>query len=424
MKTLIKDGWLVDPSQNLFGVYDILIEEDKIVKIHENIVDEEATVIQASGLYICPGLVDMHVHLREPGYEYKETIESGALAAVAGGFTSIACMPNTNPVIDNKEVVEYVKNKGKNSKCNVYIMGSITKNLDGEEKSPYKELAKSGIVAITDDGKTVMNTRIMYEAMMDAKALGMPVSVHCEDAYLVYDRSINKGKVSEKLNLTGVPALAEEIIIWRDTVLADITECHVHIQHISTKKGLDLIRDAKKNGVMVSCEVTPHHITLTEEEVEKIGTNAKMSPPLRKKEDVEALIQGLFEGTIDVIATDHAPHSREEKDSDLTKAANGIVGLETSLGIALTELVHKRNMPLPMLIDKMSRKPSELLKIPGGTLKAGSFADIVIIDLEKEWTVDRDKFYSKSKNSPFQGRKLKGKAIATIVRGQIQYSEM
>lgn len=424
MKTLIKHGWLVDPSQNLFGVYDILIEEDKIVEIHENIVGEEATIIEASGYYVCPGLVDMHVHLRDPGYEYKETVETGALAAVAGGFTSIVCMPNTNPVIDNKEVIEYVKNKGENSKCNVYAMGSITKNLDGQEKSPYKDLVKSGIVGITDDGKTVMNTRVMYEAMMDAKALGILVSVHCEDSTLAFDRSINKGKISKKLNLTGVPALAEEIIIWRDIVLADITESHVHIQHISTEKSLDLIRDAKKNGTMISCEVTPHHITLTEEDVEKLGTNAKMSPPLRRKEDVEALIQGLFEGTIDVIATDHAPHSREEKDKDFIKAANGIVGLETSLGIALTELVHKRNMPLSMLIDKMSCKPSQLLKIPAGTLKIGSFADIVIIDLEKEWTVDREKFYSKSKNSPFQGRKLKGKAIATIVKGQIQYSEM
>lgn len=424
MKTLIKGGWVVDPSQNLFGIYDILIEDEKISKVEKHIEIDGCKVVEASGYYVCPGLIDAHVHLREPGQEYKETIETGAMAAVAGGFTSIVCMPNTTPVIDNEEVVQYVMNKGKKAKCNIYTMGSITKSLEGLEKSPYMELVKAGIVGITDDGKTVMNTRVMYEAMMDAKALEIPVSAHCEDINLVYDRSINKGKMSEELNLEGVPALAEEVIIWRDIVLADITEAHLHIQHISTKKALEMVREAKKKGINVTCEVTPHHFSLTEDEIKSLGSNGKMSPPLRTIEDVEALIEGIFDGTIDIIATDHAPHSTEDKEKNLVDAANGIVGLETALGISLLELVHKRKMSIEKLIDKMSCTPAKLFKIPGGTLKEGSFADIILLDIEKEWIVDSNKFYSKSKNSPFHNRKLRGKAVTTIVRGEIQFCEI
>lgn len=422
MKTLIKGGWVVDPSQQINEPLDVLIENGKIVKIEKNILEENEKVIDAKGKYIVPGLIDIHVHFREPGFEKKETIETGALAAAAGGFTSVVCMPNTSPVIDNVDTVNYIKEKGKNAACHIYMMGSITKNLEGNEMSPYKDLIKNGIVGITDDGKTVMDTRVMYEAMKEAKKLDLLVSTHCEDSNMVYDRSIHRGEISKKLNLEGIPPLAEEAIILRDIFLAEKTGAKIHIQHISTKKGVELVREAKKKGIKVSCEATPHHFTLTDGEILIKGSKAKMSPPLRTMEDVEAIKNGLLDGTIDAIATDHAPHTKEDKDKNLVEAANGIIGIETALGLALTELVHKRKMSLEDLIKRMSYIPAKLLNIPKGTLEIGKDADITIIDLEKEWVVDAEKFYSKARNTPFDGWKLKGKAVMTLVGGKIKYA--
>lgn len=422
MDILIKGGLVIDPSQKINETLDVLIKEGKIDKIGKDMKHCDCKVIDATGKYVVPGLIDMHVHFREPGFEKKETIETGALAAVAGGFTSVVCMPNTNPVIDSVDTVEFINKKSSKAACNVYMMGSITKKLDGKEISPYKDLIEAGVVGITDDGKTVMDAGIMYEAMKKAKELDILVSSHCEDINLVYDRSINMGEISNKLDLQGVPAIAEEIIILRDVFLAEKTGAKIHIQHISTKKGVEIVRNAKKKGINVTCEVAPHHFTLTDEAILNKGTNAKMSPPLRTSEDVEAIKKGLLDGTIDVIATDHAPHTEEDKSKDLLKAANGIVGLETVLGLALTELVHKGNMKLEDVINKLSGVPAKLLNIKKGTLKKGMDADITIIDLDQEWTVDKNSFYSKARNTPFDGQKLKGKAIMTIVKGEVKYN--
>ncbi|QXM05512.1 dihydroorotase [Crassaminicella indica] len=423
MKTLIKGGWVIDPSQKINEPLDLLIEHGKIIKIEKNIQVENKKVIDASGKYIVPGLIDMHVHFREPGFEKKETIKTGALSAVAGGFTSVVCMPNTSPVIDNVHTIDYIKEKAKDAACNIYFMGSITKDLEGKILTPYKALINEGIVGITDDGKTVMNTRVMYEAMEEAKNLDLLVSTHCEDIDMVYDRSINRGEISKQLNLEGIPPLAEEVIISRDIFLAEKIGAKVHIQHISTKNGVQLVREAKKKGVNISCEAAPHHFTLTDKEILKKGSSAKMSPPLRTAEDVEAIKEGLLDGTIDLIATDHAPHTKADKDKNLVEAANGIIGLETALGLALTELVHKGSMTLEALVKKMSYNPAKLLDIPKGTLKLGSDADVTIIDIEKEWVVDKEQFYSKARNTPFDGWKLKGKAVMTIVGGEIKYIE-
>ena len=423
MKILIKGGWIVDPSQNIDEPMDVLVNQGRIEKIEKDIVPNNYKIIDARGKYVTPGLIDMHVHFREPGFEEKETIETGAMAAVAGGFSTVVCMPNTKPVIDNPKIVAFIKEKASTAACNVLMMGSITKNLDGKEKSPYEALKNGGIVGITDDGKTVMDAGVMVEAMKVAKALDLLVSAHCEDIHLVYDRSIHLGEVSKKLNLLGIPAIAEEIIIQRDLFLAEEVGVRLHIQHISTKKGVELVREAKKKGVSVSCEATPHHFLLWDEAILKHGTMGKMSPPLRTKEDVDAIIRGLLDGTIDVIATDHAPHTEEDKNQDLVHAANGIIGLETALGIALTALVHERGMSLRQLVDCMSCLPAKLLNIDRGTLMKGSAADITIIDINKEWTVDEKKMHSKAKNMPFHGLKLRGKAICTIVNGVVQYAE-
>jgi dihydroorotase len=421
METLLKGGWVIDPSQKINGLSDILISDGKIEKIEKEIEKKDCKIIDVKGKYIVPGLIDMHVHFREPGFEEKETIETGALAAVAGGFTSVVCMPNTKPVIDNVDTVKYINQRGKTAACNVYMMGSITKNLMGEQVSPYKDLQESGIVGITDDGKSVANTKIMYEAMQQAKKLDLLVSVHCEDLNLVYDHSINCGNISRQLNLLGIPSIAEEIMILRDIFIAEKTGARLHIQHISTKRGVELVREAKKRGIKVSCETTPHHFSLTDEAVLKWGTNAKMSPPLRTEEDVKAIKEGLIDGTIDVIATDHASHTIKDKEKSLKEAANGIVGLETALGLALTELYHTGEMSLEDIIRKLTFSTAQILNISKGTLKPGLDADIAVIDLEREWLVNAANFYSKGKNTPFDGKKLKGKVLMTMVSGNIRY---
>ncbi|WZL71937.1 dihydroorotase [Clostridiaceae bacterium 35-E11] len=423
MKTLICGGWVIDPTQGINKVSDVLLDSGKIEKIQENLPKENCKVIDATGKYVVPGFIDMHVHFREPGFEEKETIETGSLAAVAGGFTSVVCMPNTNPTIDDPSVVNLIKQKSQKAQCNIYMMGSITKKLEGIELSPYKDLMNIGIVGITDDGKTVMNASVMYEALQKAKDLDLLVSVHCEDTSMVYDRSIHRGEVSKQLNLVGIPAATEELIILRDLFLAEKTGARLHIQHISTQKGMELVRAAKARGLKVTCEATPHHFTLTDKMVLQRGSDAKMSPPLRTEKDVRAIKEGLMDGTIDVIATDHAPHTKEDKDKDLVGAANGIIGLETAFALGLKELVHPGHMTLEALVKKLSCAPAQLLNLPKGTLKEGYDADITIIDLDREWIVDKKKFYSKSSNMPFEGWQLKGKVVTTIVNGEIKYRQ-
>lgn len=422
MDILVKNGHIIDCFQKINGKYDILVSNGKVCKLEENIQEKSTyTIIDAAGMIITPGLIDMHVHLREPGYEDKETIETGSQAALAGGFTSVVCMPNTNPVIDCKDTIDYIKRKSSKVKCNIFLMGSITKGLKGIELSEHKELIDCGIVGITDDGYTVMNSRLLYEAMQFAGKNNLLVSSHCEDGNLVYDRSINRGKISEELKLHGIPAIAEELIIMRDIALAEITDSKIHIQHISTKKGVNLVKDAKKRGLKVTCEVTPHHFSLTENDVLDAGTNGKMSPPLRLKEDVEYIKYALSVGIIDAIATDHAPHTVIDKEKDLVGASNGITGLETALGITLTELYHSGIMSLEDTIEKLTYSPANILNIDKGTLMIGKDADITIIDINKSWKVDKNQFYSKGINTPFDGFELKGKAVMTIVNGEIAF---
>ncbi len=423
MKTLIKGGRVVDPSQDLNEIRDLLVIDGKIKQIDKNITNDDAVIVDARGKYVVPGLIDMHVHFREPGFEHKETIETGSRAAVAGGFTTVVCMPNTNPVIDSVETIQLIQKKAKSAPCNVLMMGSITQGLAGDTLSPYEQMLAHGIVGITDDGKSVEDTSVMLEALKAARALGLVVGCHCEDPKLMFDRSINMGRLSSEYGLKGIPALTEEIMILRDAFLAEETGAHVHIQHISSKRGVEIVRTAKQSGVNITCEAAPHHFTLTEDAIRSQGTNAKMSPPLRVQEDVEALKQALADGTIDVIATDHAPHTLEDKVADLVKAANGIVGLETSVGLALNELYHTGLLEMNEIVRKMSTEPARILGIDKGSLKVGSEADITIIDTEKSWCVDAAAFQSKGVNTPFQGMQLKGKAVMTMVNGEIVYVE-
>jgi len=424
MRLLIKNGVLVDPGQNLNGKYDILIENGKIRGIRTLSIERDCVSIDAEGMYVVPGLVDMHVHLREPGFEHKETIHTGAEAAAAGGFTTIVCMPNTAPVIDDSETVKYIQKKAQAECVNTYMLGSITQKLEGEVLCDYESLRKSGVVGITDDGNTIANAKVMYEALEKAGRCELLTCVHCEDKNLVCDNSIHRGTASKQLGLSGRPSVSEDIIVARDILIAESLGSKIHIQHVSSGNSVRLIRDAKKRGVQVSCEATPHHFTLTEDCIIQQGSNAKMSPPLRSRKDVEEIKKGLKEGIIDVIATDHAPHTEEDKGQDILKAANGIVGLETSLGLAMTYLVHTGNIEIKRLIELMSLNPSELLGLNKGTLKVGKDADITIIDPHKKWTVDKNLFKSKGKNTPFHGMELTGKAVMTIVEGEVVYNDI
>ncbi|MCG8483230.1 MAG: dihydroorotase, partial [Clostridia bacterium] len=403
MNLLIKNGTIIDPSQNLSETMDIWIEEGQIKELAKNISIECENIIDAEGKYVTPGLIDMHVHLREPGFEKKETIATGSEAAAAGGFTTIVCMPNTNPVLDHAEVIQAVLNKGKKAPVNVLTMGSITQSSAGKQLSDFTTMKRAGIVGITDDGMTVMNARIMYEALGEAKKNDLLTSVHCEDTNLIYDNSVNRGQVSEQLGLQGRPNASEDIMVERDILLAEAIGAKIHIQHISSGNSVELVRRAKKRGVKVSCEVTPHHFALTEKAIISNGSYAKMSPPLRADKDVQAIIKGLADGTIDAIATDHAPHTEEDKNKPLLDAANGIVGLETALGVALTYLVKTEKIDIMRLIELMSLNPAKLLNLDKGTLKVGSAADITIIDPHKQWTVNKNTFKSKGKNTPFHG---------------------
>jgi dihydroorotase len=417
---IIKGGRVIDPKEGVDKVLDLLIVDGKIQKIEEAITLEEAQIIDAEGKIVAPGFIDLHVHFREPGFEYKETIQSGTRAAAKGGFTTVACMPNTNPAIHSKEVVDYIKSKVRQEGViNVFPIGSITQNIAGKKLAPIKELVQAGVVAISDDGKTTMDFCLMESACQEAKALGIPIIDHCEDHRLSRDGSVNEGKASQRTGIKGIPAKAEWAVVERDIMLAKTWKTPMHIAHISTKESIALIRKAKKEGVLVTCEVAPHHFTLTDEVITKEDTYTKVNPPIRSKEDVEAIIHGIMDGTIDIIATDHAPHDEASKRKDYKDAAFGISGIETAFSISYTELVLKRGLSLYRLIEMMSSKPAGIIGIDKGSLAVGQDADIVILDLDSEEVIDSHNFLSKGKNTPFNGRSVKGKPVYTIVNGKI-----
>ena len=425
MKLLIKNGRLVFPVTGTVVLQDVLVENG-VISLMERGLDPEGCdrVIDASGLMVAPGLVDMHVHLRDPGLTYKEDILTGCAAAARGGVTAMACMANTSPAVDCPEQVEYVLNRARQG-CGVevYPIAAVSKGLRGEEPTDAESLKDAGAVALSDDGNNVDNANLMRDVLIRARGLDLPVLCHCEDTTMVAGRAVNEGSVSRQLWLEGRPAIAEEIMVMRDAMLAEETGAHVHICHVSTAKSVDIIRRMKKRGVRLTCETCPQYFTLTEDEVLTQGAMARVNPPLRTRNDVAGIVAGLRDGTIDVIATDHAPHSAEEKARSLTRAPSGMIGLETSLAIALTQLYHTRRMDLPAIIKRMSTTPADILRLPRGRMSLGAQADLVLFDPDEEWTVDPEQFASKARNTPFAGWKVKGKVKYTIVKGEVIYQE-
>jgi len=421
MSILIKNGRVIDPANQIDGQFDLLIDQGKIVKLGSGLAADKAEAIDAKGMLVVPGLIDLHVHLRDPGLEYKEDILSGTRSAVAGGFTSVACMPNTKPVNDNQAVTLYIRNKAKEQgSCNVFPIGSITKGLQGETLSEMGEMHQCGAVGFSDDGRPVENSEIMRRALEYARPFGFPIVSHAEDLTLAGSGVMNEGFVATELGLKGIPWVAEDAMIARDIMLAEFTGGRLHVAHVSTRGGVELIRRAKQRGVRVTGEATPHHFTLTDEAVRGYNTNAKMNPPLRSAEDVAAVRAGLADGTLDAIATDHAPHHIDEKNVEFNLALNGIVGLETALPLTL-ELVAAQVLSLPRAIELLTSGPARTFGLDRGTLGEGAAADVTIIDPELGWTIDPGQLQSKSKNTPFGGRAVKGAALVTIVGGQIAY---
>lgn len=418
MNILIKNGRVIDPANKVDGKLDVLVSSGKIAKIGKpgSLPANGAKVIDASGKLVVPGLIDMHVHLREPGFEYKETIETGTAAARAGGFTSVCCMPNTSPVNDNRSVTEFIISQAAKAAARVYPIGAITKGSRGEELAEMGELHDAGCVAVSDDGKPVMNAAVMRRALEYSRIFGMLVISHCEDALLSDKGVMNEGAVSTELGLRGIPRAAEDVMTARDIALAELTGARLHIAHVSTEGSVRLVRDAKARKVRVTAETCPHYFSLTEDAVRGYNTMAKMNPPLRTAGDVAAIKEGLRDGTIDAIATDHAPHALDEKSGEFDYAPFGVVGLETALGLTF-KLVEEGVLSLSGAIGKLSANPASILGMDKGTLTEGSDADIAVIDPDAEWTVDASQFKSKSKNTPFQGWRLKGRAVRTIVGG-------
>lgn len=422
MKLLLKGARMIDPGQKIDAGMDVLTEEGKIAGCRPNIKASANTkVINLSGMIIAPGLIDMHTHLREPGLEYKETIASGSAAAVAGGFTSIACMPNTQPVNDNRSITEFIRRKALEANgANVYPIGAISAGSEGKQMTEFWDLKEAGVVALSDDGNPVMDAALMRRALEYAHSLDLPVIQHCEDKNLSMGGLMNEGYQATILGLPGIPAIAEEVMVARDILIAEYTGTCIHFAHVSTSGAIRLIRDAKKRGLKVTAETAPHYFTLTDESLQNYDTNYKVSPPLRSAADVAAVKEGLADGTLDAIACDHAPHGRTDKEVEFAYASNGISGLETSLGLSLN-LVQEGVLTFPELIAKMSCNPARILNLPKGTLAKGADADITVIHPELAWTVNVQAFRSRGKNSPFSGRKMKGRAVLTIVGGDIKY---
>lgn len=419
-KLLLKGGRVLDPSQDLDGVRDILLADGVVAALGEQIdVPEDARIIDCAGLLVTPGLIDVHVHLREPGGEHKETIASGARAAAAGGFTAVCAMPNTDPAMDDPASVGFVAAEGRRAgAARVFPVGCISVGRNGERLAPVGEMVDAGAVAITDDGSPVMNSLLMRLALEYARAFAIPVADHPEDLALSPSGQMNEGLVATRLGLTGKPNAMEDIHIVRDIMLAELTGGHLHLQHVSTRFGVESIRQAKGRGVHVTAEASPHHLVLTEDAVEGYRTEAKMNPPLRAQADVDAVRAGLADGTLDIIATDHAPHHYDEKEAPFDDAPNGIVGLETAVGIVLTRVVNEGVIDLSTMVERMSCQPARAFRLPGGTLAVGSVADVSVIDLDAQWTVDTAAFLSKSRNTPFAGWALRGAPARTIVGGK------
>ncbi len=417
---LIQNARVIDPSQNLDQTLDLFIENGKIKTVGKTLSVQAEETIDASGLVAAPGLVDMHVHLRDPGFTHKEDILSGCAAAAAGGVTSLLAMPNTSPTTDSPETVRYILEKAENAPARVYVAGSISKGLRGEAAADWKALREAGAIALSDDGRPVLTARMMADAMWAAPELSLKVVAHCEDLSLAEGGLLNEGEVSWALGVKGIPAAAEDVGTAREIALAAAYGVPVHICHVSTKTSAALIRDAKRRGVPVTGETAPHYLLLTDKELLKQDADYRMNPPLRTEEDRLAMLESLCDGTLDAIATDHAPHAPEEK-ADFRKAPNGSIGMETSFAASYTALVKTGLLTLSGLIDKMSTSPARILGIPAGTLAEGANADLVLIDEQAEWTVDPDKLHGKSKNTPFKGMTLTGKVVTTICRGTIVY---
>ena len=422
MKTIIiRNGRIIDAANKRDDVADLIVVDGKIadqsaIKNHQS----EITEVDAKGLIVAPGLIDMHVHLREPGFAHKETIASGARAAAAGGFTTVVCMPNTSPVADNPSTITWIKDRARDTaSVNVLPAGAISKNLDGEELAPIASIVQSGVVAITDDGKCVQNHELMRRAVEYARMVGVPVLDHCQDYNLVGNGVVNEGEWSTLLGLSGWPAAGEEAIVMRNILLAELCNHHIHCQHISAAGSVRLIREARARGVKISGEVCPHHIALTDASIQNFDSNCKMNPPLRTQRDIDAIIEGIADGTLTILCSDHAPHAGFEKEVEFDRAPFGIVGLETELGLFIDILVHQRKaISINRLIEMFTIEPAKLLKLDAGTLSIGAKADITLIDPGREWTVDVSKFESLSRNTPFHGWKLEGRAVRTIVRGE------
>lgn len=420
---LIKNGRIIDPSTKRDEVLDIVIKEDKIEKIGKfPITSEYKSIIDATGSVVAPGLIDVHVHFRDPGFTHKEDIESGSLSAAKGGFTTVICMANTNPIVDNEETLKYIKQKAEKSPINVLQVGSITKGFKGEKLVDMEKLKACGAVGFSDDGLPITNAYIVLHAMNKANELDLPLSFHEEDPSLITCAGINEGEISEKLGIVGASNAAEDVMVARDCMLAIKSGAKINIQHISSRVSVEVVRVAKSLGANVYAEATPHHFTLTQDDVLKYRTNAKMNPPLRTVDDKYSIIEGLQDDTIEIIATDHAPHTEEEKNTELTKAPSGIVGLETSLGLGVTNLVRKGHLSIMKLIEKMTINPANLYNLDSGCIKEGKIADLVIFNPNEKYIVSE--FASKSSNSPFIGETLYGKIKYTICRGKVVFEDI
>lgn len=420
-RLLIHGGRVIDPSQHLDRVCDVAIEDGVIRAIGPNIEAPGAVDrFDASGMIVAPGLVDIHVHLREPGFEHAETIESGSRAAAAGGFTSICCMPNTQPVNDNATVTSYICAQAKrHALVHVYPIGAITKGSAGEELAAIASMQKAGAVAISDDGRPVMNARVVRRAMEYCRSLDLPLIEHCEDLHLSAGGDMHEGLVSTRLGLRGIPRSSEDVMVARDLILAEVAGCRYHVAHISSQHSVEMVRFAKSRGLRVTAEATPHHFVLADSDMHPYDSNFKMKPPLRESNDVTGVRAGLIDGTVDAIATDHAPHAGAEKMQEFERCPFGIIGLETALALALEQLYHPGHLDLPSMIRLLTDKPAAVLSLPGGHLRVGSPGDVTVFGTDHEWTYDVNHSPSKSRNTPFHGRKFKGGPLATVVSGNV-----
>jgi dihydroorotase len=417
-KLVLRNGRVIDPASGVNEIADVLVHDTLIAAVGRNIDATGAEVFDASGLIVAPGFIDMHVHLREPGFEHAESIETGARAAAAGGFTSVCCMPNTKPVNDSATVTSYIVERARRyAVVNVFPIGAITKGSDGDQLAAIGSMKAAGVVAISDDGSPVMNARVMRRAMETAKSFDLPVIDHCEDLNLSAGGDMHEGVASARLGLRGIPSASEDVMVARDILLADLTGVRFHVAHLSTRRSVEMVAFAKARGLNVTCEVTPHHFALADTQVQPYDPNYKMKPPLRCCTDVESIINGVVSGAVDVLATDHAPHAGSDKMQEFEKCPFGILGLETAIGVTLDRLVHRGRISLERMIELYTTGPARVLRLDRGTLAPGAVADITVLDLQCEWTYDVNRSSSKSRNSPFNGVKFLGGPAATVVNG-------